>query len=326
MTDQPPAAPPPQAPSGGPAQAAFSMSDATFNAFRRREKRFVLLGATVGYLIVAAVLYATFLFLFLFLVRDALADYMAWAIRLSETTTPDASILRPPESVLAAIPYALLMGVLFYVLFAAYEAACLRWLVRGEAGGGLLGLKLDADTARVFLIYLAWLGLFIACYIGLLILGFVFATVRLPAGLFAVLLLTVFFGALIFFGVRFAPAAATTIARRQFSFFPAWTVTKGRFWALFGAFAFIVIIYIVAAIVIYSVFFALAMGGVMPNIADVRSAPDPQALAAIMAAPGMITALILLYALLITLYSTVVVTTFGVSAYAASAAQREGRI
>src|SRR6185312_11722146 len=42
---------------------------------------------------------------------------------------------------------------------------------------------------------------------------------------------------LIFLGVRFGPAAATSIARQRFSFFDAWTVTRGRFWELLGSFA-----------------------------------------------------------------------------------------
>jgi hypothetical protein len=37
----------------------------------------------------------------------------------------------------------------FFVLTAAFEAACLRWLIRGESGGGFLGLQLGADTWRV---------------------------------------------------------------------------------------------------------------------------------------------------------------------------------
>jgi hypothetical protein len=54
------------------------------------------------------------------------------------------------------------------------------------------------------------------------------------------------YAVLIFIGVRFAPAAATSIARRRFSFFDAWKVTRGRFWALFGSFFILMGAYLVA--------------------------------------------------------------------------------
>src|SRR5262249_11160492 len=38
---------------------------------------------------------------------------------------------------------------------ASYEAACLRWMIRGERGG-LFGLSLDGDTWRVYAGYWLW--------------------------------------------------------------------------------------------------------------------------------------------------------------------------
>src|SRR5690606_24261544 len=62
---------------------------------------------------------------------------------------------------------------------------------------------------------------------------------------------------MIFFAVRLAPAAATSVGKQKFAFFDAWTVTKGRFWALFGAFLLVFLLFFVAEIVLMGVLFAV---------------------------------------------------------------------
>src|SRR5262249_47612508 len=49
----------------------------------------------------------------------------------------------------------LLLMIPLFILLAAYEAACLRWMIRGEAPG-LCGLTLDADVWRVYGVYWCW--------------------------------------------------------------------------------------------------------------------------------------------------------------------------
>ena len=53
---------------------------------------------------------------------------------------------------------------------------------------------------------------------------------------------------LIFIGIRFGPAAATSVLRNRFAFFDAWKVTEGRFWALLGSFAMLWLIFAVLTV------------------------------------------------------------------------------
>lgn len=306
--------------------AAFGMSNAVSYAFAKRERRFVLLRAALAFLLINALIYGASAYL----MRDAFADYMAWATQIAESGglasgTPPPM---PPQSVLNAVPAALLLGLLFLVLMAVYEAACLRWLVRGEAGGGLFGLRLDADAARVLLVYLTWVGVVLAVYVALIVVGtalaFLFALVRAPVGLFLALAPLLFLGGLIFVGVRFAPAAAVTIQAQRYAFLRAWAVTKGRFWSLFGAFAFILILYFVASLMLYTVFMFTVMGGAMAALMEAGGRPDPAAIAAMMTTPEAIAASLALNIVFVVLYQLTLIALFGVNAYAASAVQRDG--
>jgi hypothetical protein len=146
----------------------------------------------------------------------------------------------------------MLLLVPLYIAIASYEAACLRWMIRGEAPG-LFGITLDNDTWRVWGVYWCWLVAHMA-------IGFAMSMLMVPVmfmmmgeivaqgpdpdpalvwetqlKLQAVSLVQ--YVPTIFIGIRFGPAAATSIARRRFSFFEAWRVTEDRFWALFGSFA-----------------------------------------------------------------------------------------
>jgi hypothetical protein len=146
-----------------------------------------------------------------------------------------------------------LLLIPLYIVVAAYEAACLRWMIRGEAPG-LFGLTLNNDTWRVWGVYWCWLvtNLAISMVAGMLMMPLTFMMMgdiiaqapkepdpammwNLQLKLQALSLIQ--YIPMIFIGVRFGPAAATSIARRRFSFFEAWTVTSERFWALLGSFA-----------------------------------------------------------------------------------------
>ena len=80
-------------------------------------------------------------------------------------------------------------------------------------------------------------------------------TVQLPFSLLQYL-------PLIFIGVRFGPAAATSLARRRFSVFEAWAVTRGRFWELLGSFA---LLWLIAGIAL-ALMFALTTGPIVAQL------------------------------------------------------------
>ena len=311
--------------------------NATFFAFRKRERGGVLLGASFAYALMALVLGG----LFVWLNWQAVADYMAWTISISQAgggevdpNDPFASMM-PPQSVMALGAWYFLFLIFFYLLLAAYEAACLRWMIRGESKG-FLGLALDGDTWRVYFTYWIWFFLLMAVYF-VAVLTFVGAIVGAAVGSdgnpdamgamgpaflvgIAILLLV------IYFGVRFAPAAATSVARRRFAFFEAWSVTKGRFWALLGAFVLLWLMYFVG-IMILSGISAFAMGAAM--IGQVQAGMEPstaEGAFAMFASPSVWVPLALTYAVMIAGAFVFYVALFGVNARAVQAAIEEGKI
>jgi hypothetical protein len=311
---------------------------ATFFAFRKRERGGVITRASVAFLIIAVVLMAAFVGVF----RDSLVPALEWfgqlmkaAIAEDEQTIADLGF---PPSLLSLTLGLLVWTLFFYILSAAYEAACLKWMIHGETGG-FYGLTLGAETWRVWCVYWVWFLLNLALSLvmdvaalaisGMFIVGTGQASTRdaIEPVLELIQLLI-----MIYFSVRLAPAAATAIARRRFAFFQAWDVTKGRFWALFGSFALLYVIYFVAAIVLCIVWFAAVLGSAPPL--DAAALADPkQAVSELFRA--MVEALsrpqtwITIGALQIVgmlMAMVFYVATFGVNARAAQAALAEGKI
>jgi hypothetical protein len=165
----------------------------------------------------------------------------------------------------------------FAVLYASFEAACLRWMVRGETGG-FMGLTLGADTWRVYSGYWLWfllymgfsmaMGIVVITIVGILTVASSGDPAAMASGMIAGYALQ--YATLIYFATRFAPAAATSIARRKFSFFQAWKVTKGRFWALFGSFFILFLINFLFGVIIAGVWFATVLGSAAPDWSSVH--------------------------------------------------------
>jgi hypothetical protein len=283
---------------------------------------------------------------FLYLNWQAFIDYMNWSMTMGQSaekadpTDPNAvfASMMPPASVMTLMPAYTLVMFLTYFLLAAYEAACLRWMIRGEVKG-LFGLALDADTLRVYFTYWLWFFLFLALYIVLwIVIAGVFIGVAMSAGaadpatamgptaLVAVLLFLGLIVAMIYFGVRFAPAAATSIAKRRFAFFDAWTVTKGRFWALFGSYLLLFVMYFVG-IIILAVAAGVAMGFGM--FGQIQTGAEPQTMEqvlALFASPSVLIPAVICYGLMIVGVFVFYVALFGINARAAQAALEEGKI
>lgn len=219
---------------------------ATFFALQKRD-RAVLLPATLFFILILAALLAAFVALNWGTIQNFREIITAAA---SQTEMGEEEALRFVSSLFGFIGTVLLFLFPLYLAVAAYEAACLRWMIRGEAPG-VFGLTIDNDVWRVYGVYWCW---FIAQFVvstavSILTMPLVFMmmgqvmrdpspegmmrwqlTVQLPLSLLQYL-------PLIFIGVRFGPAAATSVLRKRFAFFDAWKVTDGRFWSLLGSFA-----------------------------------------------------------------------------------------
>lgn len=264
----------------------------------------------------------------------------------------DAGQTKDPARALAIVSGAFgIIGSVFlliiplYIAAAAYEAACLRWMVRGEAPG-FYGWRFDNDMWRVYGIYWCWLGVHMAVGMAMsvLIIPVMFATMpsffssNSPPDMMAMMrwqfsvqlpLTFLQYVPLIFVGVRFGPAAATSIARQRFSFFEAWTVTRGRFWELLGSFA---LLWLIAGVLL-ALILALTTGPLLirmwPLFADMWQKPSETGMQAYFNAIFSPQNLVL-YALGYVGYFGVLLglalMSYGVNARAALAALEEGKI
>lgn len=312
--------------------------NATFFAFRKREKA-ALLPTTLAFAVIVLAMGAVFTALN----WQAFVDYMNWVASISASNAnsaaagvpPSMDAMMPPQSVMSIMPAYFLFLLGYYILLAAYEAACLRWMIHGETGG-LFGLSLGADTWRVYFSYWIWFLLLIAFYIVCAIVaGGAMASVFMgmqgggepsPAAVIIPLVLGLLVVlALIYFSVRLAPAAATSVARRKFAFFDAWKVSKGRFWGLLGAFVLLFLMFMVFVIAVEVAFGVMvgmtamnSVGQAEPQSAEeaFRAFATPQYMAGIVALIVAITIASFLFYIAL----------FGVNARAASLALEEGKI
>lgn len=253
---------------------------ATFFAFRRREQGGVLLRLTLAFGIAAIALWGAYIATF----WGSLQPNLTWYAQIIEATIKnDTSAIEAagfPTEFFGVVGGLILWMFPFYILCAAYEAGCLRWLLHGEVKGPL-GLSLGAPTWRIWGVYWIWLLLNIAFALVMAVISAVMLIVMGTTGggatsvasvqpVFEIVQLAL----QIYFGVRLAPAAAATIARRKFAFFDAWAVTKGRFLSLLGSFAVLYLIYIIATIGLAIAAFVVLLG---PNGADLAAAANDPA-------------------------------------------------
>lgn len=314
---------------------------ATFFAFQKRERGGVLTAASIAFLVGALVIYAAFIG-GLFAVTG-LNPFEMQAVAMQAETDPGALQQQfGSPSVIAGVAL-LYLGFIFALClwFAAYEAACLRWMIRGEQKGPF-GFSLDADTWRVYGTYWAWLIFCVLGFIALMIilgvlggvLGVLLGQSGAPSGAMAGLAVLPFLGVLIpiYFATRFAPAAAVSVAESRFKFFDAWPATKGRFWALFGAFFLLWIIYIVVAIGLTFAWLAYTLG---PRASEIfAQSADPtamslainQAMIDAIATPVGLGTYIGVQLLTLVIAMVFYVALFGINARAARAALEEGKI
>lgn len=310
--------------------------NATFFAFRKREKA-VLLPASIVFAVLAVIVGGVFAALN----WQAFVDYMNWITSIGATTAqspdspPDFTAMMPPQSVMNLGPAYILFLLVYYILLASYEAACLRWMIRGEAPG-LFGLSLGADTWRVYFTYWIWFVLcnaaaFVVAIILVASVGGVALSAQAdPSALgpgvgIAILVGFLVLLAWLYLAVRFAPAAATSIARKRFAFFDAWTVTKGRFWALLGSFVLLFLMFFVLIIALEIGLGVVMASMAMSQIGQTEPQTAEEAFRAFANPQWM--ALVGVFIAVITIASFVFyIALFGINARAAQAVLEEGKI
>ncbi|WP_135210007.1 hypothetical protein [Vitreimonas flagellata] len=303
--------------------------NATFYAFHKREKSGVLLRASAAFGVLAIALTCAF-----FGALYALTGGALFGLTSADPAAANNAITRGN---LGGIMLAyMLFLVAMFILIAAYEAACLRWLVRGQEGGGVCGLILGADTWRVYAIYWVWLVvatvLTVLFAVTIAVLSSVWASVPNAPWL---AMLTPLLAVIVplYVSVRLAPAAATAVAKRRFAFFDAWKVSRDRFWPLLGAFALLWLIYVLLVMIVNAMWLGatsvnlvmdVALGGV--NDTDELPGAINQAVRDSLSSPTGVATYVAVQVVTWVIAIWLYLALFGVNARVASIALEDGRI
>jgi hypothetical protein len=254
---------------------------ATFFAFQRREPGGVLTRAAVAIVVSLLILWGLSFAVILGLIDPNF--YRDWMKNVG-ADSPPAHMFPPHFAELMLLNLVVLAA--FFVLYAAFESACVCWMIRGQANP-FPYLKFDADTWRVYGTYWFWLVFSLLAYIGFF---FLIALVALAVGAVAAVAkpasaIVGIVGALacvaypflwLRTAVRLAPAAATSIGIGKFAPLKAWSATRRRFWALFGSYFLLVLTNYVLVLIL----FALIYGPAISSLDWRLSHGDPQAFSA----------------------------------------------
>lgn len=311
--------------------AELSPVEAALFAFKKRDKRLVLTRAALGYLAARALVAIAFLAL----AWPLLQPVVTWYVDTIRSVMAGGEMPAPPlQSFAALAPVVLASGLVSMTVLAAFEAACLRWMLRGEVRGPLV-LNFGADTWRVLAVYLLWFVAGIVCFAAIIA---VYATLRVLSGLHpAIGVVTLLLGALaplaiagcaIWFAVRLAPAAACSVAAQRLTFFGAWRATRGIFWPLLGGFVIVFVAYLIAATITGALLrlpFAYALEPVWRDV--VLNGADPgallEALSATFSQPTYMAFGALYVAVTVALACVFYIASYGVNACAVLASQKE---
>lgn len=231
------------------------------------------------------------------------------------------------------IPLLIVTSLVGWAIWAAFEVASQRRYIFGEK----FYLRFGGDELRMMVVGLLWglMSLVIFIIPGLLMFSafgvLMSADLNGPMddetarrfiapffGGFGLMIL--FFFVYVFFATRLAPCFGLTVKEKRIVFFDAWSVSRGRFWPILGAY---VIIAIVVSIV-SQIFSTLAQFVMMPFLMTLPQSGDvaTDEMASIFLSPAFIIPMALIYFALLFVQG---VTQHFVGAPAALAARHDPR-
>ncbi len=215
--------------------ASFSAADAAFTGFR------IVWERPLAVVIWAVVQFVAALALNLFM---AVSAGQAFSQLAQIGMQPGAD----PDKVMAlfsqAAPTYVVMLIASLVLAAVFAAAMNRAVMRpAESRFGYL--RLASDELRQLGLFVILIGLALALYLVVAIVALIVVQVLATAlgagaetgvGVLMAVVLPMLICGFIFLGVRISLASPLTFASGRISIVGSWTMTRGRFWPLFGTY------------------------------------------------------------------------------------------
>lgn len=133
-----------------------------------------------------------------------------------------------------SLPAFLLVVMLLAILMSVLTAGIYRIVLRpGERGFAFL--RLGRDELRLTAVNLVLYAVGLVCLFAMIV------AARTPAGVLGLLLVLAL---TVWLGVRLSMVTPMTFAQRRIAVRPAWALTRGRFWPLFGMIVLAVIFYV----------------------------------------------------------------------------------
>lgn len=244
----------------------FSATDAALSGFRLAREHLKTVGVWVAIMAVVS-------FVITLIAVTSFGAQLTALLEVSNQPTPD------PEQTMAAMRgmWPLFLGLVVYVLAlnAVLMAGVNRLILRPQDSASAY-LRLGGDELRQVAVQIVVnLVLFVAYFVAGLVAAVIVgigvaiggAALGILLGLAAGIALI---SLLVFLSVRLSLTSALTFETRRIDLRAAWTLTKGQFWPMFGAY----FIAIVLAAVVYLLLFviiaavAMAMGGGLAGAGD----------------------------------------------------------
>ena len=197
------------------------------------------------------------------------------------TTAMNPAAATDPGAMFGAVVPMLALVPIFLLVVAVLYAAAMRAVLRPDAGG-IAYLRLGMDELRLIglTILFGIVGMIlmfgVSFVFGLVSAGIIAASEGgMGSVLISFLMMLGVFAIGVFFLVRFSLAFPLTVHRRQFVIGEAWTLSRGRFWSLFGA-AFVITLILMVLNIAVSMF---TMGSYLFDLMSAAGNPEAAALA-----------------------------------------------
>jgi hypothetical protein len=211
---------------------------------------FRLVRARIGSVAIWALLYLAINVAVVYVTRPYMADMMALQAAQRVGAVAPAAMLGSMAQMFG-VYLLMLLGLL--VLYTAALRAAVR-----PAEASFAYLRLGMDELRILLVAVALTIAFFILYVLLVLIvsligaaiGFMARDALIPV---AIVLMVAVFCVLLFFQVRFSLAFALTLLRGKIMIGESWTLTRGRFWTLFGAYFVLALIVFASAMLVFAI-------------------------------------------------------------------------
>ncbi len=232
--------------------AAFSPTDVAFEGFRITRERPITVAIWTGFYLVVSLALA------IFMIATVGPEFNA----LEKAAQSGGDVQQSLETLQKLLPFYAVAFPVGICVMSIFAGAVFR-IVLGRPGGFAGHLAFGEDEFRlVALSLIVSVLLFAAMFVIMLvvgILGSIGAAISPAAGgLIAVVSAVAAFCGMLWVTVRLSLCGPMTFAERKIVVFRAWSVSRGHFWQLLGSYALALAMGIVAALMAFVVFIALA--------------------------------------------------------------------